>query len=113
VRSHERPHALRRQRLVAHGAGTPSLFGVLALKQVAHHGLTFLSGFAYEALAVGWVHHAERGHAAFTGLFSAAQALALVFGVGESVRDWRFAPSFIIGHALGAASAVWLCTLIG
>jgi hypothetical protein len=72
------------------------------------HLLTFASGFANEATAVFWVHHAERGHAGRTGLCGAIQAVSLVFGVGESVHDWRYAPVFVLGYGLGAAVAVRL-----
>lgn len=70
------------------------------------HLLTFVAGFANEWTAVYWVHHAERGHAGRTGLCGTIQACAIVFGVGESVHDWRYAPAFVIGYGLGAASAV-------
>ena len=72
------------------------------------HLLTFASGFANEATAVFWVHHAERGRPVRTGLCGAIQACALVLGIGESVHDWRYAPAFVLGYGLGAASAVWL-----
>ena len=36
--------------------------------------LTFLCGFAIEAVAVYWVHFAERGHAWRAGAFSASGA---------------------------------------
>lgn len=70
------------------------------------HAITFASGFANEAVAVYWVHHAERGHALRTGFCSAVQAIAVVVGVGESVHDWRYAPAYVIGYATGAALAV-------
>jgi len=70
------------------------------------YALTFASGFANEAMAVFWVHNSERGYALRTGLCSAVQALALVVGIGESVHEWRYAPAFVAGYALGATAAV-------
>ncbi len=31
---------------------------------------------------------------------------ARVVGIGESVHDWRCAPAFVAGYALGATAAV-------
>jgi len=77
------------------------------------HLLTFASGFANEATAGFWVPHAERGHAARTGLCGAIQACALVLGIGESVHDCRYAPAFVLGYGLGAAAAVRFKTRAG
>lgn len=68
--------------------------------------VAFVSGMAYEALSVAWVHEATRGSAAMTPLASALQAIAQVAGIGESVRDRRAAPFFVFGYAVGAYAAM-------
>jgi hypothetical protein len=65
-----------------------------------------LSGAAYEACSVVWVHSAEHGTALATALVSGLQALAQVVGIGESARDWRCAPFFVVGYAVGAYVAM-------
>ena len=66
------------------------------------------SGMTYEALSVVWVHRATTGSAWATAVVSGLQALAMVVGVGESVRDWRVAPAFVLGYSAGAYLAmVW------
>jgi hypothetical protein len=35
-------------------------------------------------------------------IVSAIQATAMVLGVGESVKEWRAAPFYVIGYAVGA-----------
>lgn len=70
--------------------------------------LAFGSGFANEAMAVLWVHAAERGWPIRTAICSVVQALALVVGIGESVHDWHVAPAFVLGYASGAYAMVWL-----
>lgn len=72
------------------------------------HLLTFVSGAAVEGVAVFWVHFSERGYALRTGVCSMIQAAALVFGIGETVHDGRYAPAFILGYGAGSALAVWL-----
>ena len=72
------------------------------------HLLTFASGAAVEGVAVFWVHFSERGYALRTGACSMIQAAALVFGIGETVHDWRYAPAFILGYGAGSALAVLL-----
>jgi len=79
------------------------------VKRLATAGLiAFASGAAYEALSVVWVHQATHGSAWATALASAVQATAIVFGVGESVRERRAAPLFVLGYALGAYVAMVL-----
>jgi hypothetical protein len=72
------------------------------------HAITFLSGFANEAVAVFWVHNAEHGRVLGIGLCSTIQAVALIVGIGESVRDKRYRPTFVAGYACGAMAAVVL-----
>jgi hypothetical protein len=70
--------------------------------------LTFLSGAAVEATAVFWVHYSSHGQAFAAGAFSMLQAMAMVFGIGESVRDRYAAPAFVLGYGAGTAVAVAL-----
>lgn len=76
--------------------------------QVAEQVLTFLSGFTIECACVYWVHFSERSRPFATAICSMAIGAAQVFGIGESVRDWRFGPAFVLGYGSGTASAVWL-----
>jgi hypothetical protein len=78
------------------------------VKKLRPFAFALASGATYEALSVVWVHQATRGTAWATALVSGLQALAMVVGVGESVRDWRAAPAFVLGYAGGAyAAMVW------
>ena len=70
--------------------------------------LAFASGLLNEACSVVWVHQATHGTAWSTALVSGVQALAIVLGVGQSVKDWRAAPFFVIGYASGAYGAMLL-----
>jgi ABC-type Fe3+-siderophore transport system permease subunit len=70
--------------------------------------LAIASGATYEAMSVVWVHQATHGTALSTALVSGLQALAIVLGVGESVRNWRTAPFYVIGYASGAYGAMVL-----
>lgn len=64
----------------------------------------FLSGFAVEALSVWWVHFSERGRVVPLGLCSAAQAVALSWGIGET-HGWQRL-IFVAGFSCGAMFAV-------
>ena len=70
--------------------------------------VAFASGVVNEACSVVWVHQATHGTALSTALVSGLQALAIVLGVGESVRNWRAAPFYVIGYASGAYGAMVL-----
>jgi hypothetical protein len=66
--------------------------------------LTFLCGLLIEAVAVFWVHFAERGRAWRAGAFSALQAAALL-GLTEC-STWPLRVAFVVGYALGSVVAV-------
>jgi hypothetical protein len=66
----------------------------------------FASGATYEALSVVWVHQATHGTAWATAAVSGLQALAMLVGVGESVKDWRVGPAFVLGYGAGAYGAM-------
>lgn len=68
--------------------------------------VAFASGAAYEACSVVWVHRATHGTPWQTAIVSGLQALAQVVGIGESVKNWRVAPFFVVGYALGAYTAM-------
>lgn len=67
---------------------------------------TLGAGLFLEGTAVFWTHYSERGNAAIAALFSGVQAIALVFGVGESVHDPKHAPFFVLGYASGSYLAI-------
>jgi hypothetical protein len=67
---------------------------------------TFGAGLFLEGTAVFWTHYSERGKAAIAAMFSGAQAIALVFGIGESVHDQKLAPFFVLGYAGGSYIAI-------
>ena len=75
--------------------------------------LTFLSGAAVEATAVAWVHYSTAGAALAAGAFSMLQAAAMVFGIGESVRDRFAGPAFVLGYGFGTAATVSLVHGVG
>jgi hypothetical protein len=76
------------------------------VRQALAHLLAFTSGAIYEGLSVVWVHQATHGSAATTALASGLQALAMVVGIGESIRVWHVAPAFVLGYAGGAYAAM-------
>jgi hypothetical protein len=67
---------------------------------------TFGAGLFLEGTAVFWTHYSEREKAAIAALFSGVQALALVFGIGESVHAPKLAPFFVLGYAGGSYVAI-------
>jgi len=74
---------------------------------------TFLAGLCIEGTAVFWTHYTERGKAVISGALSSLQALAVVLGVGQSVRDWHYAPAFILGYGMGSYLAIKSKTWFG
>jgi len=70
--------------------------------------IAFLGGAFYEALAVAWVHYAERKRALAAALCSSAVACALVLGIGESLRSHAAAVAFVFGYGFGTYVAVRL-----
>ncbi len=68
--------------------------------------VAFTSGFLYEACSVLWVHQATNGTPLRTAMWSGLQALMLLLGIGESVRDKRASLFFIVGYAMGAYEAM-------
>ena len=68
--------------------------------------VAFTSGCTYEACSVLWVHQATHGTPLRTAMWSGLQALMLVLGIGESVKDKRAGLFFIAGYAIGAYEAM-------
>lgn len=68
--------------------------------------ITFLTGAIFEAACVGWTHYSEKGKALQSALFSMIVATSNVLGLGESIKDWRVAPFFVLGYAAGTFVAV-------
>ena len=68
--------------------------------------IAFFGGAFYEAIAVAWVHYAERKRALAAALCSSAVAVALVAGVGESLRSFPAACAFVLGYGCGTFAAV-------
>ena len=68
--------------------------------------LALVCGALYEALAVAWVHFAERKRALAAALCSGGCAVTLVTGVGESLKAAPGAVGFVLGYALGTFVAV-------
>jgi len=66
----------------------------------------FVAGSTYEACSVLWVHSATTGTPVRVALLSGLQALMLVLGIGESVKDKRAGVFFIAGYACGAYAAM-------
>jgi hypothetical protein len=76
------------------------------MQKLRPFAFALVSGATYEALSVVWVHQATHGTVWATALVSGLQALAMVVGVGESVKDWHVAPAFVLGYAAGAFGAM-------
>ena len=75
--------------------GSESLFMLMTL------GAPFLGGLIVEALAVLWVHYAERDkkHPLFG--VSLLLGAANVLGIGTAIQHWQSALAFILGYGLG------------
>lgn len=63
--------------------------------------VTFLSGAIFEAGCVAWVHYSEKNEAAKAAIVSMLNALVTLVGVGESLRDLRMAPAYVLGYGAG------------
>lgn len=68
--------------------------------------VTFASGAAYEYGCVFWVHCAEAGKPAKAAVWSMLLATVTLVGVGESLRDLRYAPLYVLGYGAGTFAAV-------
>lgn len=79
-----------------------------SLRALVPFVVAFVAGLVNEACSVVWVHQATHGTALSTALVSGVQALAIVLGVGESVKNWHAAPFYVIGYASGAYGAMVL-----
>lgn len=72
--------------------------------------LTFLTGAIFEAACVGWTHFAEKGKALQSSFFAVVIAISNIIGLGESIKDLRIAPFFVLGYGFGTFMAVKLKT---
>lgn len=70
--------------------------------------VAFVSGAAFEASCVAWVHYSEKNEAAKAAFVSMLIALANLAGVGESLHDLRVAPAFVLGYGLGTYATIKL-----
>jgi len=68
--------------------------------------IAFISGAAYEAGCVAWCHYSEHNDPTRAAVSSLFLAVCQVAGIGESVSDWRAAPFFVCGYAIGTFGAV-------
>jgi hypothetical protein len=68
----------------------------------------FVSGLFLEGTAVFWTHYSERNNAIMAAIFSSIQALALVFGIGESVYNSELIPWFVLGYGSGSYFSIKL-----
>lgn len=75
--------------------------------------ITFLTGVVFEAACVGWTHYIEKGKVLPGTLLAAVIATTNIFGFGESIKDRRVAPFFILGYAVGAFIAIKFKTRYG
>ena len=63
--------------------------------------LVFVVGLIYEGASVFWVHNSERENAKHTAFFSMVKSTCAVIGFTVAVRDWHYAPLFILGYGVG------------
>lgn len=70
--------------------------------------LVFFSGAIYELACVFWVHFSEKGKPYHTAVWSMIVAGCQIVGIGESIKDMKVAPFFIIGYGVGSFIGVHL-----
>jgi preprotein translocase subunit SecE len=71
--------------------------------------VAFFGGAVYEAAAVVWVRHSERGQAFRAAFASGVCAACLLAGIGESIRHGGWVSlAFVAGYSVGTFAAVRL-----
>jgi hypothetical protein len=68
--------------------------------------LTFVCGALYEITSANWLFSTERLKPVKASLWSMIQALVMLTGIGESIKDVRVAACFVCGYSIGSGLAV-------
>jgi drug/metabolite transporter superfamily protein YnfA len=70
--------------------------------------LTFVCGALYEITSCYWLYSAEQRKPLKAAAWSMVQALVMLTGIGESVKDWRTGTCFVLGYSFGSGIAVYV-----
>jgi hypothetical protein len=70
--------------------------------------ITFFCGAAYEITSAYWMFSTERLKPFRAAFWSMIQALVMLTGIGESIKDWRAAVCFVFGYTFGSGTAVMI-----
>lgn len=68
--------------------------------------ITFICGALYEITSVHWLFATEKMRPIKAAFWSMLQALVMLTGIGESIKDVKVAACFVIGYSLGSAIGV-------
>lgn len=68
--------------------------------------LVFICGVLYEVTSTYWLFASEKLKPAHAGFWSMAQAIVMLTGIGESIRDIRAAVIFVVGYSLGSVLGI-------
>ena len=70
--------------------------------------LSFFGGLAMEALAVLWVHFAERNNKPWLFAVAVLQGTATVCGIGGAIQGWPSAVAYVLGYGCGPLLGIYI-----
>ena len=70
--------------------------------------LSFIGGLSTEALAVLWVHFAERNKKPQLFWVSVLQGTANVCGIGGAISGWPCAVAYVLGYGCGPLVGIYV-----
>lgn len=68
--------------------------------------LVFICGLLYEVTSTYWLFASEQLRPVRAGLWSMLQAVVMLTGIAESIRDLESACVFVVGYSLGSMVGV-------
>lgn len=68
--------------------------------------ITFVCGALYEITSVYWVISTEKLNPVKAAFWSFLQALVMLTGIGESIKDFKNGACFVVGYSLGSAVGI-------
>jgi hypothetical protein len=70
--------------------------------------LSFVGGLSTEALAVLWVHFAERNDRYKLFAIAVLQGTANVCGIGGAISGWPCAVAYVVGYGCGPLLGIYV-----
>lgn len=68
--------------------------------------VTFVCGALYEITSVYWVISTEKLRPLHAAFWSFLQALVMLTGIGESIKDIKVGIAFVFGYSIGSAVGI-------